>query len=642
MKEFYKKNKNIILPAILFILTLVIFGQIVFNGFVYDDLFFIVSNQVIQSVVNPVYYFIHADATQPQSPLAPDIYRPLGVWFLSLQYRLFGLDPFYFHLVSLLLHAANTILFFVLLKKILKSFTLSFLGALIFGIHPVMTETVAWAAQQSALWSWFFSFLCLIVAFSESHFFEKNWRRITAIAILSFVAVFSKEQAVILPLIYVLCLLCFNFEIKKHFKKIVATTLPIILYLIFRGIFLGSFVQTGIRDLWGIGHYQMFLTMLHGFAYYFRLLFWPYPLSVNYDSFPLANSLFNLPVVISAVFLIAIIFVAIKFWKKAPLFSLGIFWIFIVLFPVSNLIFPTKQIINERYLYFALPGFILAIFSIINLIFEKWQNCKKILFPIFTSLTIAILFIFGGFTFTRLADWRNEITLWTHEIEINPNDWRTQMNFAYALEKENRSEEAIEHYYKSFEFAGNRDSLSRSVNSAALAHLRIGEMEEAKKLLRSLLNQAPSDETIIFELGQAYLKGKEYENAAEAFQYLYGKINGSDANLFFLLLSEKLNGQTDEQIGIGKIKNIHFQKTAFLFIEGREAMAKGEWPEAISLINQGIEIHPAPVVEPYLWLAECFEKINESAKAFTVYRQALLLFPFSIDASQGIMRNSAE
>ncbi len=80
MKEFCKKNKNIIFSVILFVITVVLFGSILFNDFVYDDMFFIASNQVIKNIATPFYYFIHADAAQPQSPVAPDIYRPLGIW----------------------------------------------------------------------------------------------------------------------------------------------------------------------------------------------------------------------------------------------------------------------------------------------------------------------------------------------------------------------------------------------------------------------------------------------------------------------------------------------------------------------------------------------------------------------------------
>src|SRR3989338_4916621 len=141
MKEFYENNKKVILPAIIFIAVFLIFSPILTNEFVYDDIFLVVINRNIQNIANPVYYFTHGDALRPYDPGNLDIYRPLSVWFLALEHRIFGMDSFYFHLVNLLLHSLNAALFYLLLKKFLPGYLLPFMGAIIFGIHPVTAET---------------------------------------------------------------------------------------------------------------------------------------------------------------------------------------------------------------------------------------------------------------------------------------------------------------------------------------------------------------------------------------------------------------------------------------------------------------------------------------------------------------------
>ncbi len=684
MKEFFKENKEVILPAALFLIVLILFGRMVFNGFAYDDIFLVINNPVIKTVVNPFYYFSQAKTLEFIG--IPDVYRPLGAWFFALEYRLFGLDPFYFHLISLFLHAANVILLFFLLKKILsaegaapaggqgsavrlsspskssggKNLILSFVGSLIFAVHPATPETVAWAIQQYSLWSWFFCFLALHLLFTEKSndnlILNKKWKKITLLVIFSFAAVFLKEHAVILPLIYILCVLAFKMGIRKKLGEIVAVTLPVILYLVLRGVVLGAYSQ---MEPWGSGRYIMFLTMLKGFVYYFRLMVWPHPLSITYDLFFFTESLKEFTVIASAIFLFLIILAAIFFWRKRPLFSLGVFWIFIVMLPVSNFIFPTKQIISERYLYFMLPGFILAVSAIAIFINEKITKFKKFLAPLSVFLVVAVFLIFGWLTFVRLADWKNDLALWRHEIQFNSNSWKTLSNYGMALEKENRTKEAIEYYKK----AGMPISLEGevvkpcpsikiiSVDKLARAYFRMGKFKEAEILLldalRTLKNSPDNKyneyllSVLYYQLGQTYLEEKEYMKAKEAFENLAANYDNSDTSLFFIMLSEKLNGGTDEKIktGIKKIKNQNFREAAFPIIKGKQKMLENKYGEAIAFFGEALDGRTIPITNPYLWLGQCFEKIGQRKEALEIYRLILTSVFYSIDAVQGVLRN---
>ena len=703
MKEFYENNKKVILPAIIFIAVFLLFSPILANDFVYDDIFLVVINRNIQNIANPVYYFTHGDALRPYDPENLDIYRPLSVWFLAIEHLFFGMDSFYFHLVNLVLHAVNTVLFFFLLKKFIKNDAFSLVGALLFGFHPVTTETVAWVNQQTALWSWFFSFAVLIIAFSElNRILNKTWKKILTLVILSFAAAFSKEQAVILPLIYLLCLLYFKLKIFNSFKDLFksglrefwAITFSALLYLLFRAIFLGSFVQ---QEPWGGGRYSMFLTMINGFAYYLKLLIWPYPLSVNYDSFPIARSMADSGVIFSALILALIISMAIALWRRLPLFSLGIFWIFTVLLPVSNFILPTKQIINERFLYFALPGFIISMLSAFNYFVQKQRptvilppkanlalggsgseesipfrnnsnigffaglrmTCLKkhsnilqnvgmfferkwvnyILQAIPVTAAVLILITFSTITFMRLGDWKNELTLWEHEVAIRPNDWRNQKNYAFALETNNKTIEAIKHYEKSLKLAHNKDLFVRSANALSLAHIRAEQTKNAFNLLANAIKVFPAEDAFIYTLGQVFLKEKKYTAATRVFNDLWQK-NNDDMSFFFKILSKKLDGQSEKNMKLEteKIKNPVFRRQAAVFILAREKMLEENWKKAAFLLTEALKNSQPPILEPYLWLAESFEKSGEKEKALAVYDLTLSLYPLSIDALQGIKR----
>ena len=728
MKEFYENNKKVILPAIIFIAVFLLFSQILNNDFVYDDRFRIVANQTIKTTINPVYYFTHPDAGRPLDGIEPDVYRPLSLWLLSLEYKIFGLDPFYYHLINLLLHSANAVLFFLLLKKIFGSEITALSGAFLFGAHPVTTESVAWAIQQNNLWSWFFAFLTLIFAIrasttepnytpqKHSHILEnmrmffdsiceykklftKNRLKLFLLVLLSFASIFSKEQAIILPAIFLLITwadrlkmslrrseateaisnISLNKEIaslpavarpvrnrvsngasndeKKVFRRsVLAVTLSAVLYIAFRFLFLGTFTQ---QEPWGGGRYSVFLTMINGVAYYFKLLVWPYPLSINYDSFPIIKSLNNPELFISLIILSSIITATVLLWKKLPIFSLGIAWIFIVLAPVSNFIFPMKQILDERFIYFALPGFIISLLAIV-----KYFNCEWFLHPlqhsnilqnvrmffekrlnyVFKTIPIIaivlILSVFSTLTFMRLSDWKSELALWRHEIEIKPNSWRTQKNYAWALEAENQTKESIEYYKNSLKLAHNSDLALKSVNALAIAYIRADEPLKTVELLLAALKDFPDQNGLLYTLGQAYLKDKQYNEAEKIFSNLSEKNKGEDTALFFAVLSQKLGGKKDEEVknNIAKIKNLRFREQTLLLIQGREKMLEKKWRESISLLVSALKIAQPPILETYLWLAESFEKSGEKEKALAVYDLMLSINPLSIDAMQRIKR----
>lgn len=645
IKEFFGKNKEIMLPALLFLIVLVVFGRMASNDFIYDDYANILFNRAVQTVINPAPYFSDAKTIRPMAPQTVDVYRPLSTWLLSLEHRLFGLEPFYFHLFSLLLHALNTVLFFLLLVKILGKTTLSFWGALIFGIHPVMTESVAWISQQCVLLSWFFSFLILHLLFTGEKngniFLDKKWKKIALLAVFSFLAVFSKEHAVILPLIYVLCVLVLKMNFIKRLGEIAAVAAPVIFYLVLRVNILDSYAQI---EPWGGGRFVIFLTMLKGLAYYFRLLVWPWPLSVNYDSFPLEKNPFSANVIFSVAFLLLIIFLAIILWRKQPLFFAGILWIFINFAPVSNFILPMKQIINERFLYFAVPGIILASLSGVIFIKEKVANFETgkfaFAFPVFS--TVAVSLIFSGLTFSRLGDWENGLTLWRREIEIRPNDWRNQTNYGVSLEHQNRTEEAIKHYEKALAIAPRDDLESSSALTLAAAYSRIEEQKIAGGIILTALEQFPENENLLFGLARTYFENKQYGKAAEIFESL-NKKGSNDLTAFSAVLSLKLDNESEDKIknAVENIKNPQLRQQIPFLIMGREKMLEEEWSEAASILNYTLKNSTTPIFEAYLWVAESYEKMNEKEKALGLYQAALAVFPsLDIDAAQGVIRNS--
>ncbi|MFC7526950.1 hypothetical protein ACFQRK_23540 [Parapedobacter sp. GCM10030251] len=152
---------------------------------------------------NVTYYFTHFYTGQ---------YSPVNTLYYSVIYRFFSLEPFWFHLFSLILHISNAVLVFVFIKRLLsvqdirlpqklvednKVHLIAFATALLFAVHPIQVESVAWISASKNLLYTFFSLLALLQYISYAS--TRRWWAYLLVLVLYLLAFGSKEQAVILP-----------------------------------------------------------------------------------------------------------------------------------------------------------------------------------------------------------------------------------------------------------------------------------------------------------------------------------------------------------------------------------------------------------------------------------------------------------
>src|SRR3989304_1362282 len=133
---------------------------------------------------------------------AGEIYRPFYILLYAVEYRLWNLNPIGYHVVNLLLHAANSLIVYLLLYNLLRNKNLSLLGALIFAAHPVHTENVAWIKESTTLLSSLFMFSALF-CYLRYREFKTSWYLVISIMLFSF-SLLSKETSIVFPLLIVM------------------------------------------------------------------------------------------------------------------------------------------------------------------------------------------------------------------------------------------------------------------------------------------------------------------------------------------------------------------------------------------------------------------------------------------------------
>jgi len=196
--EFLVKHRGVC-AALLFLLAFTVYSGTLSNGFVFDDSPLIVENPFI---LNPHFWrhIFTGDAWAFQGGHSSFFYRPLQFAIYWLIYRLAGADPVPFHLLSLTLYAATGWLVYRLGRELLRSDTAALLGAILWLVHPLHVEAVAWISALPDLGAGFFYLLAFLLFCNAETAGQGKLGKHVLAALAFLVALFFKEMALSFPL----------------------------------------------------------------------------------------------------------------------------------------------------------------------------------------------------------------------------------------------------------------------------------------------------------------------------------------------------------------------------------------------------------------------------------------------------------
>lgn len=408
----YLRNKNTITNAVaVSVIAAVVFlsyFNVLAAGFITDDFGLVVNNPNIKSWSHLAHIF--SSGYWDAAGCARGLYRPLTIFSFLLEYTFFGLDPRAFHLNNILLHLAASVLCFFLLKELFKDATAPLAAVILFTAHPVHSEAVAWISGRAELLSAVLSLASILIFIKK----EKDGLFPLASVLVFFLALMSKESAVIVPL--ALIIYCFFFQKRQCPLPVAAikTTAPYIIVLLFflviKFIILGTLGPQGWdQAFWGISPWKRFLTMNIALFEYLRLGFMPFDLRADYF-FPAPESVFNLKTIAiwaALIGLAVITAVSGKFSQRAKPYLFGTLWFLAALVPVSNII-PAGIIMSERAMYMPSLGVCLVIgfaaTEAASLLNTKKVNWRLSLF----FLVMPVLLLFVVITNLRNGVWKDQ------------------------------------------------------------------------------------------------------------------------------------------------------------------------------------------------------------------------------------------
>ena len=460
-----KKLNTKLVIILLIMITAVVYAPSLKNDFVWDDYIVIVDNTFIKSWENFPTIFSKAYLTPVEVLTSGGLtgsgettYRPVVTISYFFDYWIWKLNPFGYHFSNILLHLANVILLYLFVYLLVKNKYIALLSALIFALHPVNTEAVDVISFRKDLFVFLFLISSFILFIKHDSFrgIKKNLCIISSVS-LFLLALFSKENAIMFPILLVLYDFFFIFKQKwdGFFTRVTLRysgyILTTIFYLAVWFIFKKSMVDLIAAYPYPGGNiYTNLLTMSRVVSIYIFWLILPINIHATLPENNPALTLYTIfkpEAIFSIALIIFLLALAFIMRKKAKEISFAVFWFFIMLFPVSNII-PISCIIACRYLYVPMVGFSIAA----SVVLFRLYNLKSRLFPrsflikLVRDTIIIVLIFYSIFTAIRNLAWKNNIMLWQELVEYSPMNAVAHINLGNQLNKIGLLDRAIIEY----------------------------------------------------------------------------------------------------------------------------------------------------------------------------------------------------
>ena len=418
--------------------------------------------------------------------------------------ELFGLNPAGHHLTNLLLHLLNTVLFFVILERITGDRGKSAIAAVLFAIHPLRVETVAWVADRKDLLAMLFSLLTIGAYWKYALLRRPLWYGMTAVCFV--LALLSKPVMVILPL--VLLLIDFwplnRLDVASplpwaRIKPLILEKIPLLgLSGLFSWIaYNGQAVHNVMVSESALPWLDRWLNVPINYMRYLGKIFWPTDLAVFY---PLSyESPAAWKIIGSLLFLVAVTVWVLRRFRSAPYLWVGWFWFLGSLVPVVGFVKAGFQEIADRYTYFPLIGIlIMGIWGLAKAA-KRW-NIPVMAVRSVCAVLVAVLMLVS-WNQTRI--WENSVTLFQHTVDHTERNDFAHNNLGFALLRRGEMEESIVHFKKALEY--NPRQVIANLNLAK-AYRNLDQPRPAILAYNEILKVQPGHVVVHFELGKLYHK----------------------------------------------------------------------------------------------------------------------------------------
>lgn len=502
------KRERLLLLAVLAITALAYLNSL--DGqFVYDDRLQVLKNPTLNSLANipkmftqGVWQFLNSGDQNAVGPY----YRPIFNIALIINHQFFGFNVFGWHLFSLLVHLGVVFLVYRLALQWDLSTEVALASALIFGVHPIHSESVAWVAALPDP-------LAAVFLLASLLFYERYYRGqmrkpivLGASIALALGAMLSKELGVIFPL-FLAAREIFDKPREEPIGRTIARTAVrtapffamIVVYIAMRYFVLG-FLRQDEPSSAVISMMQVVITIPSILLSYTRMLFAPFPLAVMYGN-KYVSSFTDVRFFVAAIAVVLLIATAIWLVRDSPAGRRALAFLILFLLPVLNLkAFRFQEsLLHDRYLYLPSIGFCILVAMAFDYISGSFAEQRRRVFVTVTAIAAAVLL---GLTFYQNFAWQSEAAMIDNAMKVTPG-WPFLHNYIGAYYAEQRKfTEAERAYRDAIDIDPNYYDAYSNLGDVCREQGRMAEAEQA--YLKAIADGAPYADTY-YNLGVTYI-----------------------------------------------------------------------------------------------------------------------------------------
>ena len=524
------EKRRLIFCLLLALTTIALYNSVTRAPFLnFDDQVYVTDNPQVRAGLtwNTVVWAF-------RTPKAFD-WHPITWLSYALDWQIFGLDPAGYHTINILLHAANAVLLFLLLEGATGLAWRSLAVSALFALHPINVESVAWISERKTVLSMLF-FLLALAAYG---WYTRRPRigRYLVVTLAYVLGLMSKAQVITFP--FALLLLDYwplgrlaPHPARPHevggepavaaagpsFWKLIGEKVPwfalsavsAVITLKTGGAAFNYMVLTDLTrsklSLWlRLGNAAL------SYVKYLEKAFWPVNLAIVY---PHLGPGISIPgAVLSAFAIIAVSILALIFRRRRP-FLVGWFWFLGTLVPMIGLVDIGVHAMADRYAYIPLLGiFVIVSWGAADLI-KRWHVPTAVT----AAGTVAILLALGIALHRQASFWSDNVTLWTHTLEITEANFTAEDNLAGALITQGRVEEALPHLLRARELRPDDPQSALNVATYLQMHGKYQAALDGYATVVQLTKAPPLLATARANSGYAHYSLKQYGDAQRDFE----------------------------------------------------------------------------------------------------------------------------
>ena len=478
-------------------LTILAYQPVWHGGFVWDDDRYVTHNNLLTAPDGLRRIWFSLDA--------PSQYFPLAYTVLRVERSFWGVEPTGYHWVNICLHLANALLVWRLLARL--NVPGSWLAAIIFAIHPVQVESVAWISELKNVLMGFF-FLLTLLAWTE--YVDPRGRRQSAFyaaaLVFYFLALAAKSTACTLPAALLLILW---WKKKPIGRNAIVATIPFVVLALSAGVIAMWWERyhQGARVLVSLPPVERLLIASRAVWFYLSKLFWPSNLTFIYPRWEVSASDLSAYVwLLVTAAAIALIFFARRILGRgvevAALFfvsTLSPLLGFIMLYTFRY------TFVADHYQYLACVGPIALVAGGFVTMTAKIKNGRWL-----SIVALPVLAFLTLLTFRQSATYRDLETLWRSTIAKDPTSWIGYNNLGVVQFEKGEVDDAIAKYESSLQLHPNYTEAHYNLAGALLLK---GAVDQAIEHCKQALQLQPNEPDALIILGNAFMAKQDVDQA---------------------------------------------------------------------------------------------------------------------------------